>query len=325
MLMRFSLATPNITMSGNTKWAFKTFFNLHGFDADLAETIHNKAQTMQSIEFSFIGHTGWGSGPHDGRYFDLRKVMDQLPLTVYGHEPNLSPPIIDRLSPDMRVKLRQALSKRLNIRPILGLRAAHRLGRIFQMPKLSRLADASMRRKKFGPPPAPPKMDDCWWYHEPPISKLYPNRMHPSQFGIGYHALLAASKLTWNRHQDTPGAGANMRLFEACGLGVCQLVDARDEVTACYEPGVEIVTYNSIDDCIEKAKWLLNNPAEREKIAKAGQRRTMKDHTIRQRVQEIHTHLGRSIGNQARRREVWPRSVNSLLAKARLSKVPISR
>ncbi|MGD1008176.1 MAG: glycosyltransferase, partial [Ignavibacteriaceae bacterium] len=34
----------------------------------------------------------------------------------------------------------------------------------------------------------------------------------------------------------------------------------------------------------EKVKWLLNNPKEREAIAKAGQQRVLKDHTLESRV-----------------------------------------
>jgi len=273
------------------KVGVKTFNSLHAFDADLLPAIQQKVREIEPINFSFIGHTGWGSGPHDGRYFDMRKMMDELPLTVYGHEPNKPIPVIGGLSPDVRVRLRQSFLEASKYAPQMSLKALHKIGRVLDMPVLVRAVEATMRRKKFGPDPVPPKMEDCWWYHVSPIGSLYPDRFRPSRFGLDYLALLAASKLTWNRHQDTPGSGANMRLFEACGVGTCQLVDAREEVVACYEPGVEIVTYDSIEDCLEKARWLLNNPVEREKIAKAGQRRTLKDHTTRHRVQDIHNHL----------------------------------
>ena len=82
-----------------------------------------------------------------------------------------------------------------------------------------------------------------------------------------------------------------MRLFEACGVGTCQIVDAREEVLPCYEPDTEIVTYKTIEECRDKAGWLLKNPAERAKIAAAGQRRTLKDHTTQHRVLDMHAHF----------------------------------
>jgi spore maturation protein CgeB len=282
------------------KVGVKTFDSLHAFDDSMLPAIERRAKEIPPIEFSFIGHTGWGSGPHDGRYFDMRKVMEALPLTVYGHEPSLSCPV-DALSPGLRRLLRKSFIEIFKFLPMLGIRVLHRLGRITQMPVFVRALDATIRRKKFGPEPPLPKMEDCWWHHVPPISRLYPDRFHPSQFGVNYFSLLAASKVAWNRHQDTPGAGANMRLFEVCGVGTCQLVDAREEVVACYEPGVEIVTYTTIEDCLEKAKWLLDHPEEREKIAKAGQRRTLAEHTSRHRVQSIHRHLTELLQDQLRR------------------------
>ena len=83
------------------------------------------------------------------------------------------------------------------------------------------------------------------------------------------------------------GAGANMRLFEACGVGTCQLVDARDEVLDAYDADAEIVTYRSIDECIEKARWLLAHPTDCARIGAAGQARTLRDHTVRERAARL--------------------------------------
>ena len=84
------------------------------------------------------------------------------------------------------------------------------------------------------------------------------------------------------------GAGANMRLFKACWMGSCQMSAARPGVTAAYASDEEIVVYTSIDECIDKANYLLNNEAARRKIAMADQARTLRDHTTAQRVAEMH-------------------------------------
>lgn len=79
----------------------------------------------------------------------------------------------------------------------------------------------------------------------------------------------------------------NQRLFEATGLGSCLVTDWKDNISDLFEPEREVITYKSLDECITKIKWLLNNPSEAEKIGKAGQVRTLRDHTIENRVNRI--------------------------------------
>jgi spore maturation protein CgeB len=74
-------------------------------------------------------------------------------------------------------------------------------------------------------------------------------------------------------------------MFEATGVGTCLLTDWKEHIADLFEPDEEVVTYKSAEECIEKAKWLLENPAERERIAKAGQKRTLRDHTFENRVE----------------------------------------
>jgi spore maturation protein CgeB len=78
-----------------------------------------------------------------------------------------------------------------------------------------------------------------------------------------------------------------MRLFEATGVGTCLLTDWKDNLPKLFEPEKEVVTYKSVEECIEKVKWLLDHPQEREAIAKAGQARTLKDHTFAQRAIQL--------------------------------------
>lgn len=75
-----------------------------------------------------------------------------------------------------------------------------------------------------------------------------------------------------------------MRLFEATGVGSCLLTDAKENLPSLFEPDYEVVTYASSEECIEKAKWLLENPEKREMIAQAGQKRTLSHHTFEKRA-----------------------------------------
>ena len=49
----------------------------------------------------------------------------------------------------------------------------------------------------------------------------------------------------------------------------------------------EIVTYKSFAELVEKIKFYLKNPGIREKIAKAGQKRTLTTHTYQDRAKTI--------------------------------------
>ena len=78
-----------------------------------------------------------------------------------------------------------------------------------------------------------------------------------------------------------------MRLFEATGVGTCLLSDTRENMPDLFEVDKEVVTYSTIDEAVEKVNYLLENEDVRKEIASAGQRRTLKDHTIFNRYQQI--------------------------------------
>jgi len=272
----------------------KTFFHLHCFDQDMLPAIEARAHELDPIDFSFIGTTGWGFGPHDGRYYDLRRVLEATDLVVFGNEPPSPVSAANSLPPALRSKLRSGFLEVARHAPELALKVMYKVGQHGQMETVMRAAGAAIRYKRYGPdpaPPPPPKPAELWYHREKPIRDLYPNRIHPPRFGLEYFALLAASKVTWNRHLEMDGAGANMRLFEACGAGTCQLVDYRSEVVEAFSPDTEIVVYNTIDECIEKARWLRDHPQEGQRIAKAGQARALRDHNVARRAEHIDRHL----------------------------------
>lgn len=76
-------------------------------------------------------------------------------------------------------------------------------------------------------------------------------------------------------------------MFEATGVGSCLLTDSASNVRDLFEPDNEIVTYTSVDECVEKVNYLFEHEAERAQIARAGQSRTLRDHTTRERSRQI--------------------------------------
>lgn len=77
------------------------------------------------------------------------------------------------------------------------------------------------------------------------------------------------------------------RNFEIPGCGGFLLTSNADNLRDYYEDGKEIVIYNDINDLISKIKYYLKHEDERDEIALAGYKRTLKDHTYEKRFNEI--------------------------------------
>lgn len=111
---------------------------------------------------------------------------------------------------------------------------------------------------------------------------------HTPVYGLDMFQLLHDSRVTLNTHIDiSPRSASNMRLFEATGMGTCLLTDWKDNLSDLFEIDKEVVAYRSIDECLEKARYLLDHESERAAIAAAGQKRTLRDHTFTQRAAQF--------------------------------------
>lgn len=121
------------------------------------------------------------------------------------------------------------------------------------------------------------------------VNPLLRPHLRPALFGRAFYAVQRKSAITLNILADIGGSmGAiNMRLFEATGVGACLLTDASEDLKEVFDVEREVVTFASVDECIEKAKWLMEHPKEREAVAKAGQARTLRDYTCVQRAEQL--------------------------------------
>jgi spore maturation protein CgeB len=116
-------------------------------------------------------------------------------------------------------------------------------------------------------------------------------------WGIDMYRTLARSKITLNRHINVAESNANnMRLYEATGVGTMLLTDRKNNLHELFEINKEIVTYSSKEEAAELVRYYLDHPEESEKIAKAGQARTLREHTYEQRMRELVPILKRHIG-----------------------------
>jgi spore maturation protein CgeB len=121
-----------------------------------------------------------------------------------------------------------------------------------------------------------------------PYNRSLKGNLKPEVYGVDMLQTLQESRVVLNIHADSSSRYAsNMRLFETTGIGSCLLSDWKENISSFFKEGSEIVTYKNIDECIEKAKWLIANPSDAERIGLEGKKRTMLDHTFTVRVSRL--------------------------------------
>ncbi len=109
-----------------------------------------------------------------------------------------------------------------------------------------------------------------------------------SLWGTDMYQALHDSRIVFNRHINIAENYANnMRLYETTGVGACLLTDHKCNLADMFEPGREVVVYHDANECTELARYYLEHDEEREAIARAGQQRTLQEHTYYYRMQEL--------------------------------------
>jgi spore maturation protein CgeB len=80
--------------------------------------------------------------------------------------------------------------------------------------------------------------------------------------------------------------GFNPRTFEVCGVGGLEAID-RPDVGELYEPGLEILTFSSLDEVIEAWRRQEAEPQWGEAIRRRARRRTLAEHTFTHRCRAL--------------------------------------
>lgn len=122
-------------------------------------------------------------------------------------------------------------------------------------------------------------------------------RHHGEVWGLDMYRALARSRVTINRHINVAENYANnMRLYEATGVGSLLITDRKDNLGELFEVGKEVVAYSSPEEAAELIHYYLAHPEEAQAIARAGQARTLRDHTYKRRMEELVPILERHLG-----------------------------
>ena len=84
------------------------------------------------------------------------------------------------------------------------------------------------------------------------------------------------------------GTWSNLRLFEATGMGALLVTEAKSNLGDLFKAGSEVdETSENSTECAEVVSHYLDHPHEAQAIAAAGQRRTLRDHTWRDRMERL--------------------------------------
>lgn len=100
------------------------------------------------------------------------------------------------------------------------------------------------------------------------------------------YAMTAGAPAAINIHGDQDGF--TMKTFEAPGVGGVQLVD-RWDVDQFYEPGTEVLVFESGDELVDVSRRLLVDDRWGDRIRRAGQARTLAEHTFAHRARQVAT------------------------------------
>lgn len=121
------------------------------------------------------------------------------------------------------------------------------------------------------------------------IFKEFPNFWFGQRLFDEAAAIYCQSKIVFNISIEDD---INMRCFETLATRSFLLTNWVPTLSELFEDGVHLVTYKTLDEAVEKAKYYIANDEEREKIAEAGYREVISKHTFRHRVETVLKHTG---------------------------------
>lgn len=131
---------------------------------------------------------------------------------------------------------------------------------------------------------------DVWGYGIEHLAadSLLRQHYHGEAWGIEMYRIIQQAKICINRHSAAAEQYANnMRLYETTGVGTLLVTDWKDNLHELFSIGQEVIAYHSTIELIDQVKYYLKHTSEREQIAAAGQRRTLRDHTYCHRMHEL--------------------------------------
>lgn len=101
--------------------------------------------------------------------------------------------------------------------------------------------------------------------------------------------VFACSKINLNPSLRIIQSGIPLRAFDIMGAGGFLLSNCQAELFDYYEIEKDLVMYESLEDAVEKADFYLRHEDLRAQIAANGREKTLREHSLQSRLQEIIT------------------------------------
>lgn len=146
---------------------------------------------------------------------------------------------------------------------------------------------------------------DVWGYGEQALAADSPirRRFHGEAWGLDMYRILARARVVVNRHGDiAAGCANNMRLFEATGVGAVLVTEAAPNLGEMFAPGAKVVTFADPEQLVARVRDVLDDDVAAVAIARAGQARTLREHTYAERMRELSELLAARSPRSLRRR-----------------------
>lgn len=244
----------------------KSYLFPHAFEASLLNEIQNNGSPTNDI--IFIGSLYYRSEFHKKRISYVEEILQSnLPLIIYG--------ILEEDTWHV-LKLKQStylvvkLLEKLNFSKIHHNQHLKKIAQLKEMPTKTTYSSV--------------------------IKKSIRNEL---LFGKKMLQEIVNHTIGFNLHGEVAGDyAANVRMFEVAGAGTLLVTDHKKNIKALYEPDMEILTYKSKEECIEKLKWAHEHPAEAREIAIAGQKRTLSQHSVEKRVDLLYEIIRKEFSNR---------------------------
>lgn len=83
------------------------------------------------------------------------------------------------------------------------------------------------------------------------------------------------------------GNSLNCRAFEIAGAGGLQLLEHREIISECFEPGKELLVFDSVEELLELITRAKQDETWVNNIREAGARRALNEHTYQHRLRKI--------------------------------------
>ena len=275
-------------------------------------TIEHAPAPKKIHPFIFSGTTGYGYPDHIGRYEKIIELMRKTDLEIWANEPNL---LLSRLKnfhlkkilSRLRIKIAvMNIAARLPYVVLRGLKAFSPVAALRYVANWAVMCQEGEVRaevlldSQLGHPSAD------YFRHAKSLRQLFPKRVHRLLMNASdYYTLTESAQIVINLHRDEDADIGNIRCYEVTGLGSVLVTDRGKELAEFFEPDVDFVAFQTVDECIEKINYLLAHPDQLEQIARSGQAKTLSCHTVRHRcrqiVQKLHELINDpAVGNKGR-------------------------